>query len=299
MTARSLAPGRAGAGAPRPLRLVRAEVMKIRTTRSWWLFLAGFTLFTAAALARNGFSHHFQLYPPQNLPDRAQALGQAALARTPAGAAGIAASMLTSGQVLGVLFVMLLGMRAATDEFAQHTAAATFMTVPRRGRVIVAKLTAVACFGALFWLVATVASGVTTAFYLGSQHLSTSLAGWGVIRPVLLSLLAFVAWAVLGLGLGAVIRGPAAAVIAGLAGYAGGFAAAELISHLIYSLGGQAWMLGTSVLAPAVATDVMIAPCRAFPHAPPAWAGALIMAGYALALTAAAITLIRRRDVSF
>jgi ABC-type transport system involved in multi-copper enzyme maturation permease subunit len=119
-----------------------------------------------------------------------------------------------------------------------------------------------------------------------------------VIRPVLLSLLAFVTWAILGLSLGTLIRGPAAAVITGLASYAGGFAAAELISHLIYNLDGQAWILGASVIAPTVATEVMIAPSRAFPHAPPSWAGALIMAGYALALAAAAITRIRRRDVT-
>ena len=300
MTARSLAPGRARASGTRSLRLVRAEIMKIRTTRSWWLFLAGFTLFTAAALTRNGFSHHYQLHPQPDLPDRAQAqaLAQAALARTPAGVAAIAASMMTSGQVLSVLFAMLVGMRVATDEFSQHTAAATFMTVPRRGRVIAAKLIAAACLGALFWLIATVASGVTTAFYLHGEHLSTSLAGWTVIRPVLLSLLAFVTWAILGLSLGTLIRGPAAAAIAGLATYAGGFAAAELISHLIYNLDGQAWILGASVIAPTVATEVMIAPSRAFPHAPPSWAGALIMAGYALALAAAAITRIRRRDVT-
>ena len=44
-----------------PLRLVRAEIMKIRTTNTWWLFLIGFTVFTALALTNNGFSHHYQL----------------------------------------------------------------------------------------------------------------------------------------------------------------------------------------------------------------------------------------------
>jgi hypothetical protein len=61
-----------------PLRLVRAEIMKIRTTKTWWLFLAGFTMFAALALTSNGFSHHYQLYPQQDGSDRAQALVQAA-----------------------------------------------------------------------------------------------------------------------------------------------------------------------------------------------------------------------------
>ena len=67
MTARSPRPGRARASGTRSLRLVRAEIMKIRTTRTWWLFLVGFTLFTAAALTSNGFSHHYQLYPQQDI----------------------------------------------------------------------------------------------------------------------------------------------------------------------------------------------------------------------------------------
>jgi ABC-2 type transport system permease protein len=118
-----------------------------------------------------------------------------------------------------------------------------------------------------------------------------------VVRPALLGLLAFGTWAVIGAGLGALIRGPAAAVIAGLGGYAGGFAAGELIARLLYILGGQGWELGVSVIGPAVATEVMIAPGRAFAHAPPAWAGALIMVGYALAFAVAAVTVTRRRDV--
>jgi hypothetical protein len=42
----------------------------------------------------------------------------------------------------------------------------------------------------------------------------------------------------------------------------------------------------------------MLTPATAFPHAPPPWAGALIMAGYALALTAAGIIQTRRHDVA-
>lgn len=280
-----------------PLRLISAEIMKIRTTRTWWLFLISFTVFTALALTSNGFSHHFQLYPQQDISDRAQALAQAAQARTPAGVAAIAASMMTSGQFLGVLFVMLLGSLIVTNEFAYRTAAATFIAVPRRTAVIMAKLAAAACFGALFWLVATVLDGVVTPFYLHSQHVSTPLTGWTVVRSVLLNLLAFVLWAVFGLGLGTLIRSQVGSIIAGFAVYLGGFAAAELLSHAIYYFYRAGWVLGAPVIAPSVAANVMITPGRAFPHAPPQWAGLAIMVGYAFALTASGIVLTRRRDV--
>jgi ABC-2 type transport system permease protein len=281
-----------------PLRLIRAEIMKIRTTNTWWLFLIGFTVFTALALTSNGFSHHYQLYPQQDTSGRAQALAQAAQARTPAGVAAIAASMMTSGQFLGVLFAMFLGVLLMTNEFAHQTAMATFLTVPRRALVIMAKLTAAACFGALFWLISTVINGITTPLYLHSQHVSTAMTGWIVVRSVLLNLLAFVIWAIFGLGLGTLIRSQVTAVVVGVAVYLGGFAAVELIFHGIYYFYRQGWVLGGPVIAPAVASNVMITPGRAFPHAPPQWAGLVIMAGYALLLAAAGIALTRHRDVT-
>jgi ABC-type transport system involved in multi-copper enzyme maturation permease subunit len=281
-----------------PLRLVRAEIMKIRTTNTWWLFLIGFTVFTALALTSNGFSHHYQLYPQQGTSGRAQALAQAALARTPAGVAAIAASMMTSGQFLGVLFAMLLGILLMTNEFAHQTATATFMTVPRRAAVIMAKLTAAACFGTLFWLVSTIINGVTTPFYLHSQHVSTALTGWIVVRSVLLNLLAFAIWAIFGLGLGTLIRSQVASVITGIAVYLAGLAVTELIFHLIYNFYHQGWVLGAPVIAPAVASNVMITPGRAFPHAPPQWGGLAIMIGYGLVLAATGIAHTRRRDVT-
>ena len=212
--------------------------------------------------------------------------------------AAIAASMMTSGQFFGVLFAMLIGVLVVTNEFAHQTATATFMTDPRRTTVIMAKLTAAACFGALFWLVSTVINGVTTPFYLHSQHVSTALTGWIVVRSVLLNLLAFVIWAIFGLGLGTLVRSQIAAVVTGVAAYLGGFAAVELIFHGIYYVYRHGWILGAPVIAPAVASNVMITPGRAFPHAPPQWAGLVIMVGYALVLTATGVALTRRRDVT-
>lgn len=294
----SAALDRAGRTGTTPLGLVRAEFMKARTTSTWWLFLAAFAAFTVLALTSNGFSHHYQLYPQQDTPDRAQALAQAAQARTPGGATAIAASMMTSGQFLGVLFVMVLGTLLMTSEFAHQTATSAFLAVPRRGPVVLAKLAAASCLGGLFWLAATVINGAVTPVYLQTQHVTASLAGWTVVRSVLLELLAFVLWAVLGLGLGALIRGQTAAVVAALAAYLGGLAAVELVFHLAYDVYRHGWVLAGPVLAPAVASNVMITPGPAFPHAPPQWAGLLVMTAYAAALPAIGIAVIRRRDVT-
>jgi ABC-2 type transport system permease protein len=276
-------------------RLFGAELMKIRTTSSGWLFLTGFIVFTALVLTINGFGHHYQLYPQQGLGGP-QALAEAARSRTPAGVAAIAASMMTSGQLFGVLFALLLGVLIVTSEFANQTAAVTFVTVPRRALVIRAKVAAAACCGALFWLVGTVLAAVATPLFLYTQHVSMSLAGWTVARSVLLNLLAFVAWGVFGLGLGAVLRSQIASVVAAMLVYAGSFGAEPLFSAL-YNLFHQGWMLGAPVIAPAVASEVMITSGPAFPYAPPAWVGGVIMIGYTVALVAGGIALTIRRDV--
>ena len=278
------------------VRLIRAEFMKIRTTDTGWLFLAGFIAFTALALTINGFSTHYQLYPKQGQGDRAQALAQAAQARTPTGVAAISASMMTSGQRIGVMFALLLGVLIITSEFANQTAAVTFVTVPARATVIRAKLATAACCGALFWLVGTIIAAVVTPLFLYSQHVSFSLAGWAVVRPVLLSLLAFVAWGIFGLGLGAVLRSQIAALLAAIAVYVGSFGA-TLVFTMLYNLFHQGWMLGAPVIAPAIASEVMTTTGPAFPDAPPAWAGGLILIGYVVALAAAGLALTKRRDV--
>jgi ABC-2 type transport system permease protein len=278
-----------------PARLLRAEFMKIRTTSTGWLFLTGFIMFTALALTVDGFSSHYQLYPHQG-PGRAQALAQVAQAHSPASVAAIAASMMTSGQRIGVLFALLLGVLVVTSEFANQTAAVTFVTVPRRATVITAKVAAAACCGALFWLVGTAIAAVTTPLFLYSQHVSTSLAGWIVSRSVLLNLLAFVAWGAFGLGLGAVLRSQAASLVAAIVVYAGSFGA-ELVFTPLYNLFHQGWLLAAPVIAPAVASEVMITSGQAFPYAPPAWVGGVIMIGYTVALVAGGIALTKRRDV--
>jgi hypothetical protein len=109
---------------------------------------------------------------------------------------------------------------------------------------------------------------------------------------------AYVLWAVFGLGVGALLRNQAVAAVAAIAIYAGGFAVAELAAHLLSYAFHASWLLGLAVLAPAVASSVMIAPGRTFQGAPPWWAGALVLVGYAVVLAGLGLVVIRRRDVS-
>jgi hypothetical protein len=283
-------------------RLVSAEFMKVRTTRAWWLFLGVFAAVSALAVLGNWASNHSVLYPPlSDYPEsgRAAVLAQAASARTASGEAAIAASMMTSGQFLLVLITIMLGVHLVTSEFAARTMTPTFLVTPRRGLVITAKLATAAAFGVGFWGIATLMDGVVTPFFLAAQRLPVSaIYSPAVVRAAVMGLLAYVLWALLGLGLGAVLRSQVIAVIAAIGIYAGGFVVVELFVHLLYDAFHASWLLGAAVLAPAQASNVMITAGRAFPHAPPWWVGALVLAGYSVVLAAAGAAVIRRADVS-
>jgi ABC-type transport system involved in multi-copper enzyme maturation permease subunit len=279
---------------------VSAEIMKIRTTKLWWLLLIAVLVITGWTLLRNGAGHHYELYPPLDqfpVDERAAAAARAARAHTSTGQAAIAADMVTSGQFFGVLLAMLLGVQVVTNEYAHHTAAATFLTNPHRGAVIAAKFAAAVAVAGLFWAVSTTLNLIVTPIFLNSQHLSVAVTEWVPLRSILLNLLAYAMWAVFGVGLGSLFRSQVAAVVAGSAFYLGGAGAVLVVFNLIYLAYQHTWVLAAPVIAPAIASLVMITPGRAFDHAPPQWTGLLVMVGYAVLLGTAGTLRTRRRDI--
>ena len=284
-------------------RLVAAEVLKIRTTRAWWLFVAGFTIVSAGAVAFGWGSNNNTLHPTVSDypagPGRDAVLAQAASARTASGAASLATSMMTSGQFLLVLITLMLGVHVAASEYHARTVTSTFLAEPRRSRVVLAKVIVCALFGAAFWAIATMLDGMATPLFLAAEHLpSSAFSSPVVVRAVLMGLLAYVLWALFGLGLGAVLRHQVIAAVAAIGIYAGGVVVVDLVIHLLYDAFHASWLLTLLVLAPADASNAMITAGKAFPHAPPWWVGGLVLAGYAVALTAAAGISIRRSDIA-
>ena len=283
-------------------RLVAAEVLKIRTTRAWWLFTGGFAVVSAWAVAFGWAGNNGTLHPTLSDypagPGRNAVLAPAAAARTASGAASLATSMMTSGQFLLVLITVLLGVHVATSEYSARTMTSTFLVEPRRSRVVLAKVIVCGLFGTAFWAITTVLDGVATPFFLAAEHLPASaFSSPVVLRAVLMGLLAFVLWALFGMGLGAVLRNQVVAVAAAIAIYAGGFVVVELIIHLLYDAFRASWLLSLAVLAPAQASNVMITAGQAYPHAPPWWAGGLVLAGYGVTLAVAGAMSIRRSDI--
>ncbi len=280
--------------------LIRTEIMKIRTTKVWWLFLIAMVAVTGLALVFNGISHHYELNPPLSNLDAGQVQAAVAAAQDARGHAGlvrIVSEMVTSGQLFGLMFAMILGILVVTNEFLHQTATITFTVSPHRGTVVLGKGVTAAMFGVLFWAVATVLNVIVTPLYLNSQHVWLRLTEWEVVRSMLLSLLAYVIWAILGLGLGTLIRSQVGAVVTGLVGYLIGAAAIALIFQLIYNLYPHDWVVSLEVIAPAIANAVMVTPGRAFEHAPPQWVGGAVLLGYTFLAGGLGTWITRRRDV--
>jgi ABC-2 type transport system permease protein len=145
--------------------LLLAEALKLRTTRTMWALLAATVAVSALAVAS------------------AVVVG-ADTTLDLESARGARSVMNVTGN--GAIFVLVLGVIISAGEFRMGTATDTFLTTPRRGRVVVAKLVTAGVVGLVFGaLAAGVSLGVAGVSYrlegltfpLGSSDAWSTLGG--------------------------------------------------------------------------------------------------------------------------
>ena len=196
------------------IRLVRIELLKLRTVRSTYALLAaaaGLTLLDSALIAgQSGSGKLASLYT----------------------AAGLQGSVSTIGFAL--LMSWVLGVTVSSGELRHRTATLTYLGEPRRGRVLAAKAIAAAAVGAVFGAVGVVlTTGVSLAFVAGHGY-PVALAGTTIARYALGAVVAAALLAALGVALGSVIRAQLAAVVAILLW---GFFAESTLSTQVNAIG--------------------------------------------------------------
>lgn len=298
-------------------RLIRSELLKLRTTHTWWIFALASIVMTALALWINAEQAHQQLNPdigpaPQgaDVTDqqradyedyRQQELARAAEAKTVAGLAKIAANVYTSGQFFGLLFVMLLAILLITNEFYHQTATATFLTTPKRTKVIAGKLITGTLIGLGFWVFTTLLVVAVGALYFNAEGVANSLGQWEVQRALLLNLLAYALWAIFGIGVGVLIRSQIGATITAAVLYTvGTFAALAVLQILYNTVLKKDWVLQSAVLIPPLASQHMISGLDFGDeiHAWPRWVGAIVLIAWAGVAGTIGTMITRRRDIS-
>jgi ABC-2 type transport system permease protein len=172
--------------------VVGDEVLKLRTVRLPWVLLAA-----AVAVAAAGASGRMAEGP--DLADPATAIGAI-------GHAGLVS-----------LFALVLGVSAVAGEHRHRTIADTYLSTPRRGRVVLAKLAVTTVAGAGIGLVAAVVAVATTAAWFAGQGGSLDLASGPVLRTAGGAIAWCAAFAAIGVGVGALVRNLMGALTAALA----------------------------------------------------------------------------------
>lgn len=170
----------------------RAELTKVRSVPS-----TGWSLLVAAATIV-GFGILYAMLRVSRPP-----ADPASFDATGAALAGVQLAQIAVG-VLGALVV--------TGEYSTGSIRATFAAVPRRTRVLIAKVFVVAAVTFAVSLPATFAAFVAGQRILAPEHLDTTLGQPGVLRAVVGGALYLALVALLGLGLGALLRNTAGAI---------------------------------------------------------------------------------------
>jgi len=243
-------------------RLVAAEWLKLRTTRFPWAIVPAVALLAAVAVAGVVLSSEVAgtaLYEPT---DGAR---QAALHLTGTGA----------------VLVIVLGIIVSAGEYRTRTATESFLTTPRRSRVVAAKLAVGAvgglglgALGALIGLPAAYllfeAEGVT--FPAGSEELWLTLGG---------VLLYGALFGVLGVAFGSLVRSQIVAVVSALTFV---LLVEQLLTQTADSV--ARWLPGNAGAAVVRTPGEFLDP----------GVGAAVLLAYAVAITVAGMVAIASRD---
>ena len=252
------------------IRLVRAEWTKLFTTKVWLGLLLGACLMVAGFSALlTGFAGSSQNGQPGLPPVGDPQFEQVAL------------SVSTNASVL----FLILGIIGMTQEYRHRTATPTFLAEPRRWRVVVAKLIAYALVAVPFALVVVAVNVLVVTVYAGARGAAPTLNADN-LRVLLTSGLALVIYALIGLGIGALLRNQVGAIVGGLVYL---FVVEPVIRSIPATSGAYKWMPGGGL-------EALTATFQG-PELLSAWQGALLLLGYGLLAALLGTLLAVRRDV--
>ena len=245
-----------------PLALIRAETRKLTTTKLPWAFLAVLVVIAGLDAAIVAFGTDMG--------------GSKAFIATATDQQSLMAFAFNA-----MLGTAMFGAVAAAREYGHTTVVPTFLTTPRRHRAVVAQLTAVAAAGAILALVgqALVVTGVAIA--LRTTDYGFLVPTGDVAQLLATTTMAGAVGAVLGAGLGSVIRNVGGAVIAVVLVL---FVVPPMTAQLLTGAGPWTPTNLFAVISGA-STDVAL------------WAALLAIAAWALIPAGAGMLAVDRRDV--
>src|SRR3954447_16564172 len=173
------------------IRLIRAEVLKLRTTQVWlWLLLADIAV--GALVAIGSLAPHDAIKESKDVPFL----------------------FATSNSALLTAFV--LGVLGITTEFRYQTITPAVLATPSRWAIVTAKMITYAFVGVVY---AAACVGVQLAIalpWLSARHIDVDFHDHNLQRALFGMLLVFALFALFGIGLGALLRNQILSVTLGL-----------------------------------------------------------------------------------
>jgi ABC-2 type transport system permease protein len=265
--------------------VIKAEFRKFFTTRMWWGMAIG--MFFSGAL----FAVFFALVAPgaqQGGPNsggpRNPGLDDVAMVST----------VYTGGLGIAYLLTLTVGVMAIGSEYRHMTITSTFLSTPKRVRVMVAKIISLLGIGAFYglvFLVGSVGVGATTIALKGFPPVPEA---GPLARTLALSLLVLGLWSLIGLGAGILIPNQVAAILIAVG------AAFIVEPLLVFGLSFASWGQPIVPYLPSSATSAMVGQISGNPNVELLawWAGALVLVAYAAILAGVGSLLTVRRDVT-
>jgi ABC-2 type transport system permease protein len=245
------------------IRLVRAELTKLATTRLIYGMAAAMAAFAVLTVAANILGvEGAPLLSADSLP---------VLVAAPV--------TLLSGAAL------LLGILGMAGEFRHQTVTQTFLVTPDRGRVVAAKLVAYPLAGIALSLAILAFTAALATGWLAAEEITPSLLDARLGRVLLGAVLAAGLCGLVGVGVAALVRNQVAALV-GVAVWV--LLVEGLLMSLLHTPSLGKWL-------PSAAAAALTNPGGAQLSR---LAGALLLAGYALALALAGTRLVVRRDIT-
>jgi ABC-2 type transport system permease protein len=251
--------------------LVRAEWTKLFTTRVW----LGLTLGACAMVG--GLSALLT-----GLAGSAPQNGQPGL--PPVGDPVFEQVALAVSAEAVALF-LILGIIGMTQEYRHRTATPTFLTTPRRWRVVVAKLVAYALAAVPLVLAVLAVNVLVVTVYAGARGAAPSL-NEDNLEVLWRSGLVLVIYAVIGVGVGALLRNQVGAIVGALVYL---FVVEGVIQSIPATQPAYKWM-------PGGALDATLPTFQQVDLLEP-WQGGLLLLGYGLVAAFLGTVLAVRRDV--
>ena len=248
------------------IRLIRAEFTKLATTRLIYGLAAAMAAFAVLTVAVGATTAGQQGNPPLSADSFPMLI--------------VGPVTLLPGAAL------LLGILGMAGEFRHQTVTQTFLVTPDRGRVVAAKLVAYPLAGIALALSILAFTGAVATGWLAAKGIPPSLLDARLGRVLLGAALAAGLCALVGVGVAALVRNQVAALV-GVAVWV------LLVEGLLMSLLNIPSSLAKWL--PSAAAAALTNPGGAQLSR---LAGALLLAGYALALALVGTRLVVRRDIT-